>query len=59
MLQFMEISGGLGGSDPPAFQHAERLRLVEESAKKPDESDEDFGPEIEKMSTDHDKGKVS
>ncbi|PON47125.1 Transcription factor IIIB subunit [Trema orientale] len=37
---FMEISGGLnGGSDPPAFQHAERMRVANASAKKLDDSE--------------------
>lgn len=32
-MQFIKISGGLeGGSEPPAFQRAERLRM--EAAKK-------------------------
>lgn len=33
-LQFITISEGLeGGSDPPAFQHAERERMAKESAE--------------------------
>ncbi|EXC18103.1 Transcription factor IIIB 90 kDa subunit [Morus notabilis] len=42
---FIEISGGLGGgSDPPAFQQAEKMRAANESAKKSDESDVGFVP---------------
>lgn len=32
-LQFVKLSGGLdGGSEPPAFQHAERERLAAKRA---------------------------
>lgn len=39
----MEISGGLHeGSDPPAFQLAERMRAANASAKKSDDSEVDL-----------------
>ncbi|XP_015886945.3 transcription factor IIIB 60 kDa subunit isoform X1 [Ziziphus jujuba] len=51
---FIELSGGLdGGSDPPAFQHAEKIRTAEESAKKLDESVDDVLPQNERETTDH------
>lgn len=50
---FIEISGGLeGGSDPPAFQHAERMREANESAKKSDESENGFVPANKEKPTD-------
>lgn len=34
-LQFVELSGGLnGGSEPPAFQHAEMARLAQDPPQK-------------------------
>ncbi|KAF3968273.1 hypothetical protein CMV_007816 [Castanea mollissima] len=36
---FVKLSGGLhGGSEPPAFQHAEKERIAVESTNKADES---------------------
>ena len=52
-LQFMEISGGLnGGSDPPAFQLAERVRAANASAKKSDDSEGDLEHRGKKINTD-------
>lgn len=54
LLQFIELSGGLdGGSDPPAFQLAERKREAEESAKKSDEHDVDILPQNENETTEN------
>ncbi|KAL5575404.1 hypothetical protein UlMin_017103 [Ulmus minor] len=49
---FVEISGGLvGGSDPPAFQLAERKRLASASAKQSDDSEIDL--QHDKRTTEH------
>lgn len=45
LLQFMKLSGGLdGGSEPPAFQRAERERLMAKEAA--DESTENMDSTI-------------
>lgn len=53
---FVKLSGGLqGGSNPPAFQRAERERMSKESAVEKDKAAEIFEDEVEHSSQpDHD-----